>query len=202
MELTDVVTEFIDELLGLHSAYALTDIEDLQGAADAEAFVRLRVRLCDALAAEGWHPSAEAAERLERDRLLLTEPHDDTGQVTPSQHEERAMIRAKAQRIRDEARRSSDAASQQRKATVDTREELAQMRQALESRAVIEQAKGIAMERYGLRAEVAWSWLVRTSQNRNVKVRVLAEELVAAVATAAQSEKSGGSTSRVSTPSS
>jgi hypothetical protein len=55
------------------------------------------------------------------------------------------------------------------------------MRRALESRAVIEQAKGIAMERHGLPVEVAWAWLVRTSQNRNVKLRLVAEELVGSV---------------------
>lgn len=194
MDLTEIVNEFIDELLGLHSAYALTDIEDLDGPGDAAAFVRLRVRLCESLLAEGWAPTPEATEALERDRALVLEAADeDTLVATQSDHEDRAALRARAARVRDEARRTSEKAGAQRRAREDGRDEVEQMRQALASRAVIEQAKGIAMERYGLRADVAWSWLVRTSQNRNVKLRAIAEELVESVAPAAQSDRSAAS---------
>jgi hypothetical protein len=192
VDLTDVLSEFIDEMLGLHSAYALTDIESFDGPGDTAAFVRLRVRLCDALLADGWTPSSEAAQHLEQDRqLCLGAAVSDDEHATPSDQEERAVLRARAARVRDEARRTYEQAGARRQARADSHEEIEQMRQALASRAVIEQAKGIAMERYGLSSDVAWSWLVRTSQNRNVKLRAIAEELVESVAAPAQSDGSG-----------
>jgi AmiR/NasT family two-component response regulator len=50
---------------------------------------------------------------------------------------------------------------------------------ALEHRTVIGQATGIVMERFHLTAEVAFSTLVRISQDNNRKVYDLAQELVA-----------------------
>jgi hypothetical protein len=202
VDLTDMLSEFIDEMLGLHSAYALTDIESFDGPGDTAAFVRLRVRLCEALLADGWTPNPDAAQQLDRDRqLCLAATVGDDEHGTPSDHEERAVMRARAARVRDEARRTSEKAGAQRRAREDNHDEIEQMRQALASRAVIEQAKGIAMERYGLSADVAWSWLVRTSQNRNVKLRAIAEELVESVAASAQSDGSGSPAAGSSRPS-
>ncbi len=56
--------------------------------------------------------------------------------------------------------------------------QVAQLEQALESRDVIGQAKGILMERRGLDADEAFSVLRRTSQDLNVKLREVAETLV------------------------
>lgn len=53
-----------------------------------------------------------------------------------------------------------------------------QLRQALDSRDVIGQAKGILMVRRGISAEAAFEILRRTSQDINVKLRDLAETLV------------------------
>ncbi|GAB3359955.1 GAF and ANTAR domain-containing protein [Modestobacter lapidis] len=53
----------------------------------------------------------------------------------------------------------------------------ANMRQAMASRAVIEQAKGILMERYRVTAEQAFTLLTHSSQRSNVKLRDVAEEL-------------------------
>jgi ANTAR domain-containing protein len=192
VDITAIVSEFIDEMLGLHGAYALTDIEEFNGSGDAAAFMRLRVRLCDALLEQGWAPSEHAMTSLEQDRRLLAEPDgEETLVVASSRDEDYAAIRARAQRVRADARRTSQLANERSRDASDVRTELAQMRRALESRAVIEQAKGIAMERYGLTADVAWAWLVRTSQNRNVKLRVVAEELVGSIAPFAQ--PAGGS---------
>ncbi len=176
MDIPVIVSEFVDELLGLHGAYALTEIETLGGAGDAAAFLRLRVRLCDALIADGWTPTAEAAAQLERDRALLSEAHDDLVDGSPSLNTHLPT------RHTGDGTRPDDA-----------QDEVAQMRRALQSRAVIEQAKGIAMERYGLGPEVAWSWLVRTSQNRNEKLRLIAEELVASVKSTQRQTESPGS---------
>ena len=49
---------------------------------------------------------------------------------------------------------------------------------ALQSRAVIDQAKGILMERHKLTADQAFQALVQVSMRRNRKVRLIAEELV------------------------
>lgn len=57
-------------------------------------------------------------------------------------------------------------------------EELAQMREAMASRAAIEQAKGVLVERYRLTPEQAFALLLRGSQNTNTKLRDVAVELV------------------------
>ena len=51
------------------------------------------------------------------------------------------------------------------------------MRQAMASRAVIEQAKGILMERYKITSEQAFTLLTHASQRSNVKLRDIADEL-------------------------
>jgi GAF domain-containing protein len=51
------------------------------------------------------------------------------------------------------------------------------MRQAMASRSVIEQAKGILMERYKVTAEQAFTLLTHASQRSNTKLRDIAEEL-------------------------
>lgn len=53
-----------------------------------------------------------------------------------------------------------------------------QLKQALTSRAVIDQAKGILMEREGLDAETAYRMLVVASQHSHVKLREVAQQLV------------------------
>jgi len=57
-------------------------------------------------------------------------------------------------------------------------EDLAGMRMAMASRAVIEQAKGMLMERRGFDEDQAFAEMSRTSQNINIKLRDVAEELV------------------------
>lgn len=59
-----------------------------------------------------------------------------------------------------------------------TVDELASMRAAMASRAVIEQAKGILMERHKLTENQAFTELTRASQNTNIKLREIADELV------------------------
>ena len=56
-----------------------------------------------------------------------------------------------------------------------------QLQAAMASRAVIEQAKGVLMSRHGVDAETAFAVLRQKSQERNVKLRAVAEELVASV---------------------
>ncbi|MBM6401173.1 GAF and ANTAR domain-containing protein [Phycicoccus sonneratiae] len=56
-----------------------------------------------------------------------------------------------------------------------------QLEQAMASRAVIEQAKGVIMALRGIPEHDAFQVLRKTSQDRNVKVRVLAEQVVRGV---------------------
>jgi hypothetical protein len=58
------------------------------------------------------------------------------------------------------------------------RREIEDLRAALASRPVIDQAKGILMAMYAIDAEQAFQVLSRWSQTRNIKVRDLAATLV------------------------
>ena len=53
-----------------------------------------------------------------------------------------------------------------------------QLRDAIASRSVIEQAKGVLMARQGVDAQTAFDHLRRDSQHRNVKLRLVAQEVV------------------------
>jgi AmiR/NasT family two-component response regulator len=55
-----------------------------------------------------------------------------------------------------------------------------QLRTALASRDVIGQAKGVLMERHRIDAQEAFDRLVRESQERNVKLRDIAQAMVEA----------------------
>ncbi|MGP3976820.1 ANTAR domain-containing protein [Streptomyces sp. 8N114] len=57
--------------------------------------------------------------------------------------------------------------------------EVGQLRQALETRPVIDQARGMVMALAPCDAEAAWQVLVRVSQHSNIKLRSVAAALVA-----------------------
>lgn len=59
--------------------------------------------------------------------------------------------------------------------------EIADLNDAIRTRTTIGQAVGIIMERYGLSDERAFAFLTRLSQHRNVKLRIIAAEIVADV---------------------
>src|ERR1700761_6791944 len=69
------------------------------------------------------------------------------------------------------------------------RERAEQLQQALESRAVIDQAIGIIRSRTGASAEWAFGRLVRMSQTENTKLYVIAEKLVAEAVRRAQARR-------------
>lgn len=64
----------------------------------------------------------------------------------------------------------------------DARELAAQLQQALQSRAVIDRAVGIIMAQSRCSADEAFGTLTRASNNRNVKLRDLAAEIVQRIA--------------------
>ena len=49
---------------------------------------------------------------------------------------------------------------------------------ATQSRAVLEQAKGLLLERFKISEETAFTMLARASQTTNIKLREIANELV------------------------
>jgi GAF domain-containing protein len=63
-------------------------------------------------------------------------------------------------------------------AAARTSENLAHLRSAMMSRACIEQAKGILMERHKIKEDEAFTLLTHASQHTNAKLRDVAEELV------------------------
>ncbi|WP_410627707.1 ANTAR domain-containing response regulator [Amycolatopsis sp. cmx-8-4] len=65
------------------------------------------------------------------------------------------------------------------------RETMEQLRTALTSRAVIDQAKGILMALHRIPAEDAFDLLVKASQEQNLKLREVAQDFVAAAMRAA-----------------
>ena len=58
--------------------------------------------------------------------------------------------------------------------------EISTLGEAVKSRQMIGQAVGIVMERYNLTDERAFAFLKRLSSHRNVKLRLLAQEIIAA----------------------
>jgi hypothetical protein len=64
-------------------------------------------------------------------------------------------------------------------ATEILRIENEQLREAMDSRAVIEQAKGALVLRFGIPPERAFGVLRRWSQDRNIKLRTIADALIA-----------------------
>lgn len=62
-------------------------------------------------------------------------------------------------------------------------EELDGLQEAMRTRAVIEQAKGVLMALRGISADEAFAILSSQSQNRNVKVSVLAQSIIDTVGT-------------------
>ncbi|MFF3905986.1 anti-sigma factor antagonist [Streptomyces sp. NPDC001848] len=59
--------------------------------------------------------------------------------------------------------------------------ELVQLRRAMQTRPVIDLARGVLMASFALTAQDAWDVLVTVSQNTNTKLHHVAEDLVAAV---------------------
>ena len=80
--------------------------------------------------------------------------------------------------VRMAARRAADAVAAA-VALVGARAVAGQMEQAMASRAVIEQAKGVIMARHGITETAAFELLRQQSQEQNLKLRVLASQLVA-----------------------
>ncbi|MFG1647908.1 ANTAR domain-containing response regulator, partial [Amycolatopsis sp. NPDC049252] len=74
---------------------------------------------------------------------------------------------------------AAEAALRSARRQQSARETTAQLTTALTSRAVIDQAKGILMALHHVSADDAFELLVKASQQRNVKLREVAQQFVA-----------------------
>ncbi|MEU9960710.1 anti-sigma factor antagonist [Streptomyces sp. NPDC050982] len=63
----------------------------------------------------------------------------------------------------------------------DLRAEVVQLKRAMQTRPVIDLARGVLMASFGLSPENAWNVLVTVSQNTNTKLHHLAQDMVGAV---------------------
>ena len=68
------------------------------------------------------------------------------------------------------------------------REKNTQLERALESRVVIEQAKGMLAERYGMNVDQAFELMRRASRSNRVRIHDLAARVVAQAATPGEIE--------------
>jgi hypothetical protein len=70
-----------------------------------------------------------------------------------------------------------------------------QLQAALASHAVVDQARGILMGLHRIDADAAWALLLRVSSHQNVKLRTLAEAVIAVVTSATPLEPTDATTS-------
>jgi transcriptional regulator with GAF, ATPase, and Fis domain len=77
-----------------------------------------------------------------------------------------------------------------------SRDTVSQLQQALTSRSDIDQAKGVLQLLYALDADQAFAMLVKRSQNRNVKLRTVANEILDALR---RTDQASGSAERIKT---
>ena len=66
----------------------------------------------------------------------------------------------------------------QQRFTFEARQLNIQLTKALTSRAILEQAKGVLVGRRGLKVEEAFTWMRHHARNNNVKLAVVAQEIV------------------------
>lgn len=88
--------------------------------------------------------------------------------------------------------RAAGAAIHRQEEEQQLRELIDQLELAMSSREVIEQAKGILMAQYRCSSQEAFTKMTRVSQDRNIRVRKVAEKIVASVERSAR-QQSGGS---------
>lgn len=176
MDLVTAVSAYLDDVLDTTGGLAADFDAALDAAPDVGVFAltRLRRKLDALYRQDGWEPPESTHD-----------PDLDTDAALPSAasvDEDRAVLRARAQRASADAAALHEDLADSREEFEALREELRQLRAALRSRAIIEQAKGIVMGRFGISADAAWNYLVRRSQTENVKIRDLAGALVVGTA--------------------
>lgn len=183
MDVATALSAFLAEL-GESGQQLAVAVDDLVGASPdcgVMALARLRTRLEEIYVLDGWEPPESSQDHGEAE----VSPPDDplvVDPTVPSIDESRAVLRARAHHAVDNAQVARQELSHIREQFEILRNEVQHMRSAMRNRAAIEQAKGIVMGRFGIPADAAWHYLVRQSQTQNVKVRDLAQTIVAGAA--------------------
>ena len=72
-----------------------------------------------------------------------------------------------------------------------------QLQEALESHAVVDQARGVLMATHRIDADAAWGLLVRVSSHENIKVRTLAQAVITLVTSPVPAEPSPATTAAI-----
>lgn len=196
MELGDAVAAYVAELLDAiddpeRATFGKVVAAQSDGAADS--LERLQASITAIFMSQGWQPPDFGQTDGQGDGQGDGQAdghaggHDIDLQTAPQR---RAAVRAMGDHVRSEVARIKAEAERTREQLQAAQTEVEQLRVAMQSRATIEQAKGIVMAQYGLSAESAWNYLVRESQSNNVKLRAVAEDMVRNVTARPHSEQS------------
>jgi GAF domain-containing protein len=105
-----------------------------------------------------------------------------TGAFVPTAHAQVAVLSLysrSSRRLDSSASRLVRLLADQAATAMDCASRVAALSEAVDARQEISQAIGMAMERFGLNEGRAFDYLVRVSQTSQVKLRVIAKELVA-----------------------
>jgi hypothetical protein len=179
VNLAPLVSTYWAELLGAEDSEYFDRLMASLSDRGAVALLRLQFRIVDELLANGWTPPDGGANLLGIEPWLRedTEGWQDDMKQRPLTEERRVELRTRIDHALDRRLEVGDAESAA--AELETlRREVTQLREAMSSRAPIEQAKGVLMSAYGLSPDRAWAYLVRLSQQNNVKVRDIADDMV------------------------
>lgn len=153
------LTEMLEKLLAAHPPQITTVVLDLRGVCELDA-AGARALAAAQGRCHGYLDLRIVAERRPVLAGLPTAGPGDPPLVYDTTEEALAPERSELDRLRAE---------------------LAQRRDQLTNQPTIDQAKGMLMHNFGLSPNEAFALLRRLSQDTNVKVRVMAEELVGAL---------------------
>jgi ANTAR domain/GAF domain len=105
-----------------------------------------------------------------------------TGALVPARHAQGAVLNLysrSGRRLDSSSARLARLLADQAATAMDCASRVETLTEAVDARQEISQAIGIAMERFGLSEARAFDYLARVSQTSQVKLRVIAKELVA-----------------------
>jgi hypothetical protein len=179
VNLAPLISTYWAELLGSEDSEYFDRLMASLSDRGAVALFRLQLRIVDELLAIGWEPPDGRANVLGVEPWLREdmEGWEDGLKHRQLTDERRVELRTRIDHALDDRIEGSDA--EFATAEIETlRREVTQLRDAMASRAPIEQAKGVLMGAYGLSSDSAWAYLVRLSQQNNVKVREIADDMV------------------------
>jgi hypothetical protein len=176
VDLAGVIATYFDDLLGSDGAEWFYQLASSLSDGGSVPLAKLQVRLVSEFLADGWAPPA-GIELPFDEKSPVTADGKAPGK-THSVHSDGDAAAFQA-RVDHALAHSSNTLHTLAEDQVEALSiEVVQLRQAMASRATIEQAKGVMMSSYGINADRAWAYLVRVSQERGDKVRDIADEII------------------------